>query len=125
VAVSNSASCQVIGRQFQGDPVTSHHFNAVAAEFPGHGRQHRFTCVEFDRKHSGPEFFDNLTHYFNRVFFWQIIPPVLSFEFAEQLIRHDQTAADKPDDAGRCDNRQNFKDTFSLARAVNVHVMGG
>jgi hypothetical protein len=70
--VSDSAFCQVVRRQFERNTIASHYLDPVAAEFPGHGREHRLTCVEFDGKHSGSEFLNNLAHDFNCIFFWQI-----------------------------------------------------
>jgi hypothetical protein len=69
MAVSDSASGEIVRRQFDGNAVTGHYLDSIAAEFPGHARQHRLARVEFDRKHSGPEFFDNFAHHFNTVFF--------------------------------------------------------
>jgi len=69
VAVGDSASGEVIRRQFEGDPVASHNFDPISAQFPSHAGQHRFACVELDGKHSGPEFLDNFAHDFNAVFF--------------------------------------------------------
>jgi len=69
VPVSDSAFCQVVRRQFERNPVTSHDLNPVPSQSPGHGGQHCFARVEFDCKHSSPEFFDNFAHYFDRVFF--------------------------------------------------------
>src|SRR5580704_3593254 len=77
VAVSDSASGQVIWRQFDGNAVASHYLDPVPAKFAGHARQNRFASVEFDGKHSSPEFFDNFAHHFDTVFFCQMFSPVL------------------------------------------------
>ena len=69
VPVSDPAFCQVVGREFKRNPVTGHHLDPVPPQSPGHRGQYRFARVEFDCKHSSPEFFDNFAHYFNRVFF--------------------------------------------------------
>jgi len=71
VAVGDAAFGQVVWRELQRDPVAIHHLDAIAPESSGHGRQHGFAYVEFDRKHSGLELFDDLTHYFDGVFFGQ------------------------------------------------------
>jgi hypothetical protein len=75
VPVGDTTFGQVVRGEFEGDPVARHDLDAVAAKPAGHGRQHWHACVEFDRKHPGPEFFDYFTHHFYRVFFWQIISP--------------------------------------------------
>ena len=64
---------QIIGGKFQRHPVTSHDSDAVPAEPSRHHRKNDFPGIEFNGKHSGPELLDYLTHYFDRVFFWQII----------------------------------------------------
>ena len=69
VPVGDSAFGQVIRRQFERNAVTSHDLDAVAAKPAGHGGQHRHARVELDGEHTGSEFFYNLAHYFNRVFF--------------------------------------------------------
>jgi hypothetical protein len=73
VPVSDSALGQIVRRKLERNPIPRHDFDAIPAESPGHGSQHWHARVEFDREHPSPEFFDNFTHYFNSVFFWQII----------------------------------------------------
>lgn len=71
--VSDPALGEVIGRQFEGYPVASHDLDAVPAKSSGHAGQYRLACVEFHCEHPGPEFFDHFSHYFDSVFFWQMI----------------------------------------------------
>jgi hypothetical protein len=79
VSVGDAAFGQVVGGEFQRDPIAGHDLDAVAAESAGHGRQHWHARVEFDREHPGPEFFDNFTHHFYRIFFLQIILQFFGF----------------------------------------------
>jgi hypothetical protein len=73
VPVSDAALGQVVGRKFQRNFIAIHDLNAIAPEPSGHGREHGAACVEFYRKHAGFELFDYLAHYFDCVFFWQMI----------------------------------------------------
>ena len=64
---------QIIGGKFQRHPVTSHDSDAVPAQPSRHHRKDDLPGIEFNGKHAGPELLDYLTHYFDRVFFWQIV----------------------------------------------------
>jgi hypothetical protein len=72
VAVRNATLGQVVGGEFQRHAVAIHDFDAVAPESAGHGREHLGTGLELDLKHSGFEFFDYFTGYFDCVFFGQM-----------------------------------------------------
>lgn len=58
--VSDSASCQIVRRKFQRYPIAVHHFDAIAPEFPGHGRQHGRPYVELNGEHARTELLDDL-----------------------------------------------------------------
>ena len=73
VPVGDAAFSQVVGLKFQRNFIAIHNLDAIAPEPSGHGREHGAACVEFDRKHTGFELFDYLTHYFDCVFFWQMV----------------------------------------------------
>jgi len=72
VAVSDPALGQVVGRQFERNPVAIHDLDSIPAEPSRHGGQHFRAGFEFDRKHPGFELLNNFTGDFNCVFFWQI-----------------------------------------------------
>jgi hypothetical protein len=69
--VGDSTLGQVIGRQFDGNAVASHHLDPIPAKSSRHRREYRLARVQFDRKHSGPEFFYNFAHHFYGIFFRQ------------------------------------------------------
>src|ERR1700685_1804797 len=71
--VSDAALGQIVGREFQGNFVAIHDLDAIAAESSRHGREHGSAGVEFDGKHTRFELFNDLAHYFDCVFFWQMI----------------------------------------------------
>jgi hypothetical protein len=58
--VSDSAFRQVVWGQLNGNPVAIHRFDPMTAESPCHHPQHLLASVQFNRKHSSPEFLDNL-----------------------------------------------------------------
>ena len=72
VAVSDPAFSQVVGREFERNPIAVHDLDSITPESSGHGREHFRAGFEFNRKHSGFELLNDLTKYFYRVFFWQI-----------------------------------------------------
>jgi hypothetical protein len=74
VPVSDAASGQVVRGKFQRNPVTIHDLNAVAPKPSRHGGEHGFPDIELDGKHAGLKLLDYLPHYFDCVFFWQIVP---------------------------------------------------
>lgn len=78
--VGDSAFGQVVGREFQRNPVAIHDFDPIAPESPRHGRQYCLACIEFDRKHPSFELLNNLSRYFYRIFFWQDSPSLLRFD---------------------------------------------
>ena len=72
MAVGDAALGQVVWREFQRNPVAIHDLDSIPAQPAGHGRQHFWTGLEFDRKHPGFEFLNYFTGDFNCVFFWQM-----------------------------------------------------
>ena len=72
--VGDPAFGQVIWRHFQGDSVAVHDLDTVSPKSARHRREDGFTYIEFDGEHSSFELLNHLTRYFNRIFFWQIVP---------------------------------------------------
>jgi len=65
VAVSDSASGQVIRGEFQRYPISVHDLDPVPSQPSGHGRQYSLADLQLDGKHSGFEFFNDLPGYFD------------------------------------------------------------
>lgn len=74
VPVSDPASGQIVRGEFQRNPVAVHHFDPVTPQPSSHGGEDGLSCIEFDGEHPRLELLNYLTHHFNCVFFWQIIP---------------------------------------------------
>ena len=74
MAVRDAAPRQVIRRHFHGDPVAVHDFDPVSPKSSGHSREDRFSYIELDGEHSSSELLNHLAHYFDCIFFWQLIP---------------------------------------------------
>ena len=92
--VCDSTLGEVVRGEFQGNPVAVHDLDTITPESSSHGRQHCLADVQLDRKHSSFELFNDLAHYFNRIFFWQmstfpiLILPITS-GFGHRRHRHD------------------------------------
>ena len=72
MAVCDSTARQIVRREFQGNLIAVHDLNSIAPESSSHRCQHRSTNIDLYRKHAGLEFLDDLAHYFDCVFFWQM-----------------------------------------------------
>ena len=74
MAVRDAAPRQVIWRHFHRDPVAVHDFDTVSPKSSRHCREDGFSYIELDGEHSSSELLDHLAHYFDCIFFWQLIP---------------------------------------------------
>ena len=75
MTVGDPTLSQIVWRKLDRDPIAIHDLDSVAPESSRHCREDRFLSrVKLDGEHSGFEFLNHLTHYFDCVFFWQIVP---------------------------------------------------
>ena len=67
-AIGNSAVVQIIGSQFQGNPVPRQYPNEIHSHLAGNVCQDYVSIFQFDPKHGIGKFFNYFTFHFNDIF---------------------------------------------------------
>jgi hypothetical protein len=109
VPVRDSASGQVIGREFQCHSIAVHDLDPIAPESPSHGRQHGLAGFQFDGEHPSLELLDDFSEYFDVVFFGQNCPFKFLFNWQNGESGQDSNRSGWTERSEGCLNRRTVK----------------